>query len=139
MSKSKISEQIIVFDYTIYGDPPSQKNSKRIMKNIKTGRPILIKSSKFYRWEKDVLRQAKDDKVPKLNIDYPVMAEILVYRKNKHGGVGDVPNFIQAPLDFLVKVGVLKDDNRDIVFGVDGSRLFFDYEKPRIEIKLYKI
>ena len=34
----------------------------------------------------------------------------------------------------LVKFYILADDNRDVVASIDGSRVFYDKENPRVEI-----
>lgn len=39
--------------------------------------------------------------------------------------------------DLLVKEGVLKDDNRKIIRSRDGSRVLYDKERPRAEIRIY--
>ena len=41
--------------------------------------------------------------------------------------------------DILVQAGVLADDNRDIVVGHDGSRVFWDKENPRVEITITEV
>ena len=48
----------------------------------------------------------------------------------------DLTNLLEAVDDMLVKAGVLADDNRDIVAGHDGSRVYYDKDNPRIEIDI---
>ena len=36
----------------------------------------------------------------------------------------------------MVKSDLLLDDNRDLIAGTDGSRVFYDKIHPRIEIKI---
>lgn len=135
MSKKK-SSPTVVFSYTIYGDCASQKNNKRIVYNKRTNKPMIVSSKKATEWRKRALEQMKADHVPKLMLDEPLNAKIIIYRKNRRGGAGDLNNFLQAPLDVLVEYGVIKDDNRDIIYSVDGSRLEYDKENPRVEIEL---
>ena len=136
VKKKKKSNGTIIFSYTLYGDPPSKKNSKQLIYNKRTHKPVIVGSKKFQRWYKQVIKQVKNDRVPKLHINDMVNAKMLIYRKDRRGGPGDVNNFVQAPLDLLRDIGVIDDDNRDIVYSTDGSRLFYDKENPRIEIEL---
>jgi hypothetical protein len=46
------------------GDIPSKKNSKRIVSNKRSGRPMLISSHNYMSWEKSVLTQLSG--VPKV-------------------------------------------------------------------------
>lgn len=126
----------VVFKYIMYGDPASKKNSKQIIYNPKTKKPMIVSSKKYNRWHKEVKKQMKEDDVPKLQLSGIMNARILSYRMNKRGGVGDVNNFTQGSLDILTEWGVIVDDNRDIIYSVDGSRIFFDKENPRTEIEL---
>jgi len=125
-----------LFCYTIYGDCASKKNSKRIIYNRSTGKPMIISSKKYDKWEKDAIKQMENDKVPKLKLGEKMNAKIIIFRKNRLGGSGDLNNFLQGPLDLLVKAGVLKDDNRNIIYSTDGSRMFYDKDNPRVEIEL---
>lgn len=133
---SRETEQSVVFRYVIYGDPASKKNSKRIIVNKRTGKPMIISSKKYNKWHKGAEAQFKKDGVKKWNFDTPLNAKMIIYRANKRGGVGDLNNFTQGPLDVLTERGIIKDDNRNIVYSTDGSRLFFDKENPRVEIEL---
>jgi Holliday junction resolvase RusA-like endonuclease len=51
----------------------------------------------------------------------------------------DLSNLLNSTLDILVHYGVLIDDNRNIVYSVDGSRVFYDKENPRTEIEITRI
>ena len=46
----------------------------------------------------------------------------------------DLANLLNAIDDAMVKAELLADDNRDIIAGHDGSRVYYDKQKPRIEI-----
>ena len=48
----------------------------------------------------------------------------------------DITNLLSALDDMLVKAGVIKDDNRNIVASHDGSLVLHDKERPRIEIEI---
>ena len=51
----------------------------------------------------------------------------------------DIANYIEAIQDILVKYEVLKDDNYNIVYSLDGTRMYVDKENPRVEIEITKI
>ena len=48
----------------------------------------------------------------------------------------DLTNLLEAVDDAAVKSGFIADDNRDIIAGHDGSRVFYDKYNPRIEITI---
>lgn len=46
----------------------------------------------------------------------------------------DLTNLLEAIDDVLVKYGVLKDDNSEIITSHDGSRVLYDKNNPRTEV-----
>lgn len=46
----------------------------------------------------------------------------------------DLTNLLEAIDDVLVKYGVLKDDNSEIITSHDGSRVLYDKDNPRTEV-----
>lgn len=71
------------------------------------------------------------------NIDYPVNIKAIFYKETRRKI--DLTNLLEALDDMLVKAEVIQDDNRDIVAGHDGSRVFYDKCNPRIEIEITKV
>ena len=65
-------------------------------------------------------------------INYPVNVQCVFFTETKRKI--DLPNLFNAIDDAMVKSGLLVDDNRDIIAAHDGSRVFHDKFKPRIEI-----
>lgn len=118
----------IIFRYTIHGDPPSKKNSMR-----KTRRG-LIPNKKYCNWRNEAEAQIREAGLRPVKCNPPFNIAFLIFRKNRRGGPGDVNNYTHAPQDILVTEGIIPEDNRDIVYSIDGSRIFFDKEDPRIEI-----
>ena len=45
-------------------------------------------------------------------------------------------NLHSALHDVLVEVGVLEDDNSQIVVSTDGSRVLYDKHNPRTEVEI---
>ena len=116
-------------------NPVTKKNSQRILINHKTGKPFIAQNQKYKEYENECgwyLGQFKG-----LQIDYPVNLKVIYYRKTRHRV--DLINLHEALQDILVKYGVLKDDNVDIVHSLDGSRVMYDKENPRTEIEIRRI
>ena len=58
----------------------------------------------------------------------------MFYMKTKR--TVDLTNLEEAIDDVLVKYGVLKDDNSQIVVSHDGSRVLHDPKSPRTEVTI---
>lgn len=72
---------------------------------------------------------------PKKPLEGPVHLVYKVYTQTKR--VVDDLNLYASLDDILVKEGILKDDNRNIIRSRDGSRVYYDKERPRAEIYIY--
>lgn len=72
---------------------------------------------------------------PKKPLEGPVHLVYKVYTQTKR--VVDDLNLYASLDDILVKEGVLKDDNRNIIRSRDRSRVHYDKERPRAEIYIY--
>lgn len=118
-------EKRIVF----YGNPRTKKNGSRIVKNPKTGIPFVIPSKQYKDYEGECIRQIGVNNTP---IDTPVNVQCIYYMQTRRKV--DISNLNSSIHDILVKANVLADDNRDIVAGTDGSRVFYDKDNPRAEI-----
>ena len=117
---------------TIQIPPTTKKNSQQIV--WKNGRPIIIPSAKYKMYE----RQARAFLTPVSSpIDYPVNVKCLYYMPTRRRV--DLSNLLNSTLDILVHYGVLLDDNRNIVYSVDGSRVLYDKASPRTEIEITPI
>lgn len=114
---------------TIALQPITKKNSQRILKNKRTGVPFISQSEKYKAFEAAAGYYIDPPETP---IDYPVNVECVYYRKDRRRV--DLVNLQEATLDILVRCGVLKDDNFNIVASMDGSRVEVDRENPRTEI-----
>ena len=124
----------LVYSAMIPLNPKTKKNSQKIIKNPKTGRPIIVQSDDFKQYERDAGWFLKTSEKP---IDYPVNIRCIFYRKTAQRV--DLTNLLEAIDDILVKYKVLQDDNFRIIAGHDGSRVYIDREKPRTEIYIEKI
>lgn len=111
-------------------NPITKKNHQQIVSNGK--RPFVIQSKAYREYEKNAMYFIRP-----LGIDYPVNVKCLFYMKT-HRRV-DLVNLLEAIDDILVKAGALKDDNCEIVAGHDGSRVYYDKERPRTEVYIEEI
>lgn len=112
--------------------PVTKKNSQQIV--YKNGRPIIIPSAKYKKYEKECGRFIEPPTVP---VKEPVNVQCLYYMPTRRKV--DISNLLNSTLDILVHYGVLLDDNRNIVYSVDGSRVFYDKAFPRTEIEITPI
>lgn len=114
-------------------NPIPKKNNTQIIRNKKTKRLQIIQSARYIQYERDCgyfLNRYK----PREPIGRPVNLKCHFYRKTRHKI--DLINLLESAQDVLVKHGVLKDDNSDVVVSTDGSRVFYDKENPRTEIEI---
>lgn len=124
-------------EFIIPVHPVSKKNSQQII-TLKTkygkSRNIIIPSKKYKEFEAECLPFLYQVKNQAGVIDFPVNMAVSFYvsKKLKY----DLTNLLEAIDDAAVKSGFIADDNRDIIAGHDGSRVFYDKYNPRIEITI---
>lgn len=111
-------------------EPRTKKNSVRLI-HVRD-RTLPIASKAYQDFEKDCLKIIPG--TVRQAIAEPVNVQVIFYMRTKRRV--DLTNLLEAVDDMLVKAGVLADDNRDIVAGHDGSRVYYDKDNPRIEIDI---
>ena len=119
-------------------NPVTKKNHGRIVqKKTKYGStiPIMLPSEPYVKYEKECKKYIPILRQPP--IDYPINLKCTYYMETKRKC--DITNLLQATCDILVKYGILLDDNYTIVASVDGSKVFYDKDKPRTIIEIEKI
>lgn len=114
--------------FTIPLAPISKKNSQRIMQNRVTGKPFIMPSEQYQKYERDAAYFIPRGR----RIESPVNVKCLFYMPNRRKC--DLTNLLEAIDDIMVKAGLLADDNYTIIESHDGSRVFYDKENPRTEI-----
>ena len=117
--------------------PVTKKNSQQIIPiKTKTGklRHIIIPSAEYKKFEKECLPYISRVKAEIGVINYPINLECVFFVEKKLRY--DLSNLLNAIDDALVHSGLILDDNRDIIAGHDFSRVYYDKENPRIEIKI---
>lgn len=118
--------------FSIPLSPVTKKNSQQIMTNRSTGKPFVMPSQQFKDYEAAALWY-----VPKgYFINYPVNVECRFYMPTKRKV--DLTNLLEAIDDVMVKAELLADDNYTVIQSHDGSRVFYDKDKPRTEIRITK-
>jgi Holliday junction resolvase RusA-like endonuclease len=127
----------MLIQFTIPVHPVSKKNSQQII-TLRTkygkSRNIIIPSKKYKEFEAECLPFFTQVKKQAGVVDFPVNMAVsfFVSKKFKY----DLTNLLEAIDDAAVKSGFILDDNRDIIAGHDGSRVFYDKYNPRIEITI---
>lgn len=121
--------------FTIKASPKTKKNhSQFVWLNTGNGRkyPRLIPSKQYTEFER-----ASAKFCPALNIDYPVNVCVIAYVERRN--TVDLANMLNSIDDILVKYNTLADDNRNIVYSHDGSRILYNKDYPRVEITITPI
>lgn len=126
---------MIFFEIPIH--PVTKKNNQRIIPiKTKTGkiRNIPIPSKAYEDFERDCMPYLYQVKSKTGYFDKPINIKAVFYvgKRLRY----DLTNLLEALDDTLVKSGLIVDDNRDIVAAHDGSRVFYDKYKPRIEVEI---
>lgn len=121
--------------FTLPIKPVTKKNNGQIITIGNT--PRLIPSKQYRQFEKDCLPYLIRVKLQTGEITYPINMKCTFYMDVRRRV--DLPNLLNAVDDAMVKSGLIVDDNRDIVAGHDGSRVFHDKDNPRIEIEITKL
>lgn len=119
----------ILWQQTIRTSPHTKKNSQVIAKH--NGRTFVVQNKLYKKYEKECLNVIEPPEKP---IDIPINLCCRFFMPTKRRV--DLTNLLSAINDILVKAGVLEDDNFNIVYSMDGSRVFYDKENPRTEIEI---
>lgn len=121
---------------TIQIEPKTKKNSQKV---IRVGGFYRIAQSDAYKaYEKQasalLLQQIPEEERSFYPILTPVNVQAVYYRRTRIRV--DITNLESALMDVLVKAGILADDCCTIVVSTDGSRVRYDKENPRTEIRI---
>lgn len=121
-----------MINFTIPLTPISKKNNQRILINNKTGKRFIAPSIQYVMYEQNAKKF-----IPKgIQIDYPCNVKCLFYMPTKR--LCDLTNMLESIDDVMVKAGLLKDDNYNIIVSHDGSRVLYDKSNPRTEVWIEK-
>ena len=121
--------------YTIKLPPITKKNSQQIMTNKKTGRPFIMPSANYKKYERDAARFLTPR--PPRPIECSLNIKCLFYLPTRRRT--DLTNLLEAVDDLLVAEGIIADDHYGIVTAHDGSRCHYDKANPRTEITITRL
>lgn len=110
--------------------PVTKKNSGRII--TRGAYPKILPSKQYEAFEKECLPYLNRVRQKAGIINKPVNIKCVFFMSTKRKV--DLTNLLNAIDDSMVKSGLVADDNRDIIAGHDGSRVFHDKSNPRIEV-----
>lgn len=117
-----------MIEFVIPLPPVSKKNSQRIMINRQSGKPFIMPSDQYKRYEWEAAFY-----IPRgVHINEPVNVKCLFYMPTRRKC--DLTNLLEAIDDVMVKAGLLADDNYTVIESHDGSRVLYDKERPRTEV-----
>jgi len=100
---------------------------KRLKQFVRQGRPNTEYTAQAARYLAPKPREA---------IACPVHLVYRVYTQTRRR-VDDL-NLYASLDDILVAEGILADDDRNIIRNRDGSRVYYDKDRPRAEIYIYE-
>lgn len=115
---------------TLLGNPVTKKNSAQIISA--GGKRRLIPSKAYRDYEMACLWQITG--AMRQKIETPVTVSCVYFMATRRRV--DLINLLSATHDILVKGEVLADDNSLIIQSVDGSRVDYDKDCPRVEIEI---
>jgi Holliday junction resolvase RusA-like endonuclease len=114
----------------------TKKNHGQIV-HTKTGRHVVLPSPQYKEFEKEVIKYVTAEFGNIEPIDFKCNLKCIFYKDRNYQS--DLVGYLQAIQDALVKAGILKDDNTNIVNTVNGSEVRYDKENPRIEVEIEAI
>ena len=113
--------------------PRTKKNSQNIV--LVNNRPIIVPSKQYKQFEKEC--KMTIPVIYKQKINRPVNIKAVFYTETRRKI--DLTNLLEALDDALIAANIIEDDNRNIIAGHDGSRVYYDKDNPRIEVEITKM
>lgn len=112
----------------------SKKNSKSIITNRRTGKPMIVASKRAKDMEKNMASEFSAQRGECSAINRPSSVCIKLYRKDNIKR--DLDNVATSVLDGLVRGEVIADDNYSIVKSLHIEDCGVDKDNPRVEIEI---
>lgn len=114
----------------IHGEPGRKSNSRRIVINQKTGKPMIIKSEKAMDYAETFASQITGDQKRMLgSLDRSLVLYVIVYYRSRRPDLS-----VELIMDLLEKNEVIANDRYIRETHAYG---FVDKVDPRVEILLY--
>lgn len=120
-------------DLIIYGETPAKKNSRMYLSNGRN-----IPSARYRAWHTSALLQLRPqkEKAGQQAIDYPVIVTLRFFHGDKRRRDSD--NGTSSILDTLTDVGILADDNWEIVRALNVYN-YYDKGNARCEVNIAEL
>lgn len=113
----------------IHGQPPRKSNSRRIVTNHRTGKPMLIKSPEALAWVNSALEQIRPTDCQGIgSAEHPIRATFNVYYETRRPDLS-----VELVKDVLQKAGVISDDRH---IYEEHSYKWFSKERPGVRVEL---
>jgi len=106
----------------IHGHLPRKSNSRRIVVNRRTGKPMVIKSPEALAYERDFMRQVPGS--AKIGMKGQLHLTAVIYYRSNRSDLSD-----ELLCDSIEKAGIIKND-RQFVSKILYKRI--DKENPRV-------
>jgi len=132
LSEKKNESEKEIDMYIIYGDLQRKSNSRRIVKNKRTGRILIIKSAKALQYEKQFLSQISRYE-PYSCLICDVVLTAYIYYSSRRFDVSE-----ELLMDLIQKCKLVKNDRQIREKHIYGR---IDRENPRVqfEIKILRL
>jgi len=125
--------------FTITGRPITKKNSQQIFREGE-GRPFIMQSKAYRRFEKEALWQLGGQRRPVKPIENKVDICVSYYMPDRRQP--DLIGLLQATSDILEKSGIIINDKNIRHYGIGENHseiVGIDKENPRTEIWLQEV
>lgn len=125
-------ERKLLVEMVILGKLPRKSNSRRIVRNKKTGKPLIIKSEQALDYTKKFGLQVRNEVKQKFgSLEDPLGLEVVVYYADRRPDLS-----IELLKDLLQLNDVVKDDR---YIRQQACWAFVDKQYPRTELRLYQL
>lgn len=130
----------LLLSLVLPGRPMTKKTHSELI--FRNGRPLLVPSKQFQKYQKDTLKQCKAawEDQGKKPIDFGVGIRLRIFLPD-YSGVGDHCGHLQAQGDLLQEHGVLANDSWIQWLSSETVHWFggVDAENPRAEIEIIRL
>lgn len=120
----------------------SKKNSKRIITNSRTKRPMIVSSERAKEMEKDMADQFSAQYLSKVIVNIPIATihgkpleiHIMIWQKDRTRR--DLDNQATSILDALVAANVLVDDSVNVIQKLIVEMMGIDKYDPHVVVEI---
>lgn len=122
----------LLLELDIDGQPARKSNSRRLVTNRKTNKPMFIKSEAALEYEGHFFKQVPGSAKRGLgSLDEPLAMFVVVYYQSRRPDLS-----VELIMDLLEKTEVVANDR--YIYETRAWK-FFDKDHPRIRLRLYAL